>query len=253
LGSFTAVGAGKLSRRTFIQRSGLAALVAAVPGLLQARGLVDEALAQSTDLTTDTLNGLVAFMFPGDDPYSVAQGVTGSGPGGVGAGVVSTFIQNLDNFVPVGTPGLGDRSIPASGGVATLLNAYATQVNPAAAGGPFPSAFARLTFAQKAEVFRRFEGEAAAAGTELRFVAGILPGFAAFLCFSEAGVFDASTRSVTQRPVGWDVASYGGPAEGHREHLGYWKGKRKAIQSAGYRRRRRRQRLGRRRSRRRRR
>jgi hypothetical protein len=63
-------------------------------------------------------------------------------------------------------------------------------------------------------------------------------------------VFDAATRSVTQRPVGWDVASFAGPAEGHREHLGYWKGNRKAIQSAGYKRRRRRRRLGRRRGRR---
>jgi len=241
------MGAGELSRRTFLQRSGLVALGAALPGLLQARGLVDEALAQSGDLTSETLSGLVAFMLPGDDPYSVAQGVTAPGPGGVGANVVPTFIQNLDQFVPVGTPLTGDRSIPASGGVATLLNAYANQVNPAAAGGAFASPFARLSFADKAEVFRRFEREAAAEGTEVRFVAGILPGFAAFLCFSEAGVFDPATRSVTTRPVGWEVASYAGPAEGHREHLGYWKGRRKAIQSAGYKRRRKRRRLGRRR------
>jgi hypothetical protein len=91
-------------------------------------------------------------------------------------------------------------------------------------------------------VFKRFEADAAAADTELRFVAGILPGFAAFLAFSEAGVFDPATRGVTQRAVGWEVASYGGPAEGHREHLGYWKGNKKAIQSSGYARRRRRQR-----------
>jgi hypothetical protein len=244
------MGAGEVSRRTFLQRSGLVALGAALPGLLQARGLVDEALAQSADLTSDTLHGLVAFMFPGDDAYSRAQGVTGDGPGGVAANVVPTFIQNLDSYVPVGTPLGGDRSLPASGGVAALLNSYATEVNPAAAGGAFPSAFSRLSYAQKAEVFRRFEGEAATAGTEVRFVAGILPGFAAFLSFSEAGVFDPATRSVTARPVGWEVASYAGPAEGHREHLGYWKGRRKAIQTAGYKRRRRRQRLGRRRRRR---
>ena len=53
------MGAGELSRRTFLQRSGLAALGAALPGLLQARGLVDEALAQSGDLTSETLSGLV--------------------------------------------------------------------------------------------------------------------------------------------------------------------------------------------------
>ena len=217
-------------------------LAAVLPGLLQARGLVDEALAQSADLTHDTLSGLVAFMFPGDDPYSAAQGVTAPGPGGIAANVVATFIQNLDQYVPAGTPLTGDRSLPASSGVATLLNSYANQVNPAAAGGAFPSAFSRLSFAEKAEVFKRFESEAAAADTEVRFVAGILPGFAAFLSFSEAGVFDPATRGVTKRAVGWEVASYVGPAEGHREHLGYWKGRKKAVQSPGYARRRRRQR-----------
>ncbi len=241
--------AGEVSRRKFLQRGGLIGLAAALPGLLQARGLIDEALAQSTDLTVDTLNGLVAFILPGDDPYSAAQGQTAPGPGGVGSGAVPTFVTALDNFVPAGTATSGDRAIPASKGIATLLNAYATQVNPAAAGGAFPSAFARLSFAEKVEVFKRFEAEAAAEGTELRFVAGILPGFAAFLAFSEAGVFDPNNRAVTSRPVGWEIASFGGPAEGHREHLGYWKGRRKAAQSPGYTRRRRRQRAAARRRR----
>jgi hypothetical protein len=238
--------AGELSRRTFLQRTGLAGLAAALPGLLQLHGLVEEAMAQTADVTEDTLNALVAFVLPGNDDYSVAQGQSAPGPGGVGAGVVRTFISNLDNFVPAGTASAGDHSIPASSGVASLLNAYATQVNPVAAGGAFPSAFARLSFAEKAEVFKRFESEAATADTEVRFVAGILPGFAGFLTFSEASVFDAATNSVTQRAVGWDIAGFSGPAEGHREHIGYWKGKRKAVQSPGYARRRKRQRRGRR-------
>jgi hypothetical protein len=247
------MGAGEFSRRAFLQRTGLAGLALALPGLLELHGLVDDAIAQSADVTEDTLNGLIAFMVPGDDPYSVAQGQTAPGPGGVAANVVRTFIGNLDMFVPAGTATTGDRSIPGSSGVATLLNSYASQVNPVAAGGAFPSAFARLSFAEKAEVFKRFEAEAASADTELRFVAGILPGFAAFLAFSEAGVFDPATRGVTQRAVGWEIASYSGPAEGHREHLGYWKGKKKAIQSPGYARRRKRQRAAAARARRRRR
>jgi hypothetical protein len=243
------MSAGHVSRRTFLHRSGMLGLALAVPGLLQARGLIEEARAQTADVTADTLNALVAFILPGDDAYSVAQGQTAPGPGGVGSGVVPEFTKNLDNFVPAGTASSGDTSVPASGGVATLLNAYASQVNPAAVGGAFPSAFARLSFAEKAEVFKRFESDAAAADTELRFVAGILPGFAGFLIFSEAGVFDSATRSVTQRPVGWDIASFGGPAEGHKEHLGYWKGRRKAVQSPGYSRRRKRQRAASRRRR----
>jgi hypothetical protein len=221
-------------------------LAAAIPGLLELRGLVGEARAQAADLTADTLNGLIAFVFPGDDPYSAAQGVTAPGPGGVAANVVATFIDNLNHFVPAGTPLTGDQAVPAANGVATLLNSYALQVNPAASGGALASPFARLAFADKAEVFKRFESEAATVDTEARFVSGILPGFAAFLAFSEAGVIDPSTRAVTKRPVGWDVASYAGPADGHHDHLGYWKGNRTARQSAGYTRRRRRQRLGRR-------
>jgi hypothetical protein len=46
--------------------------------------------------------------------------------------------------------------------------------------------------------------------------------------------------------VSWDLSSYAGPADGHKEHLGYWKNRTKAVQSAGYARRRKRQRLGRR-------
>src|SRR5215217_2890090 len=162
------MGAGEVTRRSFLQRTGLVGLAAVLPGLLGARGLIDEALAQSADLTHDTLSGLVAFMFPGDDPYSAAQGVTAPGPGGIAANVVATFIQNLDQYVPAGTPLTGDRSLPASS--------------------------------------------------------------------------DVATRGVTKRAVGWEVASYVGPAEGHREHLGYWKGRKKAVQSPGYARRRRRQR-----------
>jgi hypothetical protein len=240
------MGAGEVTRRSFLQRTGLVGLAAALPGLLQVRGLVGEALAQSADLTADTLSGLVAFMFPGDDPYSAAQGVTAPGPGGIAANVVTTFIGNLNQYVPAGTPVTGNQAIPAAPAVAALLNSYAAQVNPAAAGGAFPSPFARLSFAEKAEVFKRLEGDVATDGTEVRFVAGILPGFAAFLAFSEAGVFDPATRAVTKRPVSWDLSSYSGPAEGHREHLGYWKGHKTARQSAGYARRRKRQRLGRR-------
>jgi hypothetical protein len=221
-------------------------LGAVLPGLLGARGLIDEALAQSADLTADTLSGVIAFMFPGDDPYSAAQGVTAPGPGGIAANVVDTFIKNLNQYVPAGTPVTGNQAVPAAPAVATLLNSYATQVNPGAAGGAFPSQFARLSFAEKAEVFKRLEGDAATEGTEVRFVAGILPGFAAFLAFSEAGVFDPATRSATKRPVSWDLSAYAGPADGHKEHLGYWKGRTKAVQSAGYARRRKRQRLGRR-------
>ncbi|MEA2428551.1 MAG: hypothetical protein QOF37_2179 [Thermoleophilaceae bacterium] len=219
-------------RRSFVRRAGLLGAALAtldVAALLESRGLLPAAQAQTLDLTTDTLSGLIAFIAPGDDPYSIAQGERASGPGGIGAGAVQALIDGLDHFVPANVLGPGSTTLPASGGVATLLNHYAERVNPAATGGGFASPFARLSFADKAKVFELFESEPAADGTELRFVAGILPGFSAFLAFSEVGVLDRATRKLTGRAVGWDIARYSGPAEGHAELRGYWHGHRSAL------------------------
>jgi hypothetical protein len=206
-------------------------MLAQVPAMLGAKGLLESAVAQSTDLTTDTLNGLVAFLAPGNDAYSKQQGQSTTRPGGVGSNAVKTFIYDLDEFVPASVFGSKGATVPSSGGVATLLNFYATQVNPAASGS-FPSPFARLSFAQKVEVFRRFESDPQWEGTEVRFVAGILPGFATFLIFSEAGAFDPRRRVLTARPVGWTLTNYAGPAEGWPEFRGYYQGRRR-VEGAG--------------------
>src|SRR5207247_2568269 len=152
---------------------------------------LEQAQAQSADYVADTLSGLVAFILPGDDEYSRAQGTPTAEPGGIAAGTVPVFIADLDRFVPASVGGSPSQTIPASGGVASLLNDYALQVNPAA-DGPFISPFARLSFAEKAEVFRRFEADEglSSAVQEFKFVSGILPGFVAFLAWSEAGVLD---------------------------------------------------------------
>jgi hypothetical protein len=221
--------AGGVSRRAFLQRAGLFGAAFAgfdLVALLDKKGLLATARAQSADLTVDTLSGLVAFVVPGDDQYSVAQGEKANGPGGIAAGGVEALISGLDRYVPVTTLG-GNQSLPASGGVAALLNEYATRVNPAAAGGAFPSQFARLSFEEKAKVFEMFEGDPTLEGTEVRFVAGILPGFCAFVSISEVGV-PQPDRKLSKRPVGWGIAKYGGPAEGHAELKGYYRGHRKA-------------------------
>src|SRR3954451_13585584 len=218
-----------VSRRAFLQRAGLfAGALASVDlvALLDKQGLLATAQAQSTDLTVDTLSGLIAFIVPGNDPYSVAQGVKANGPGGIAAGGVEALIAGLDRYVPVTTLG-GNQSLPASGGVDTLLNQYALRVNPAATGGGFPSPFARLSFKEKASVFEMFESDPTLEGTEVRFVAGILPGFVAFVSFSETAVLEPGHK-LSKRPVGWGIAKYGGPAEGHPEFRGYYRGHRSA-------------------------
>lgn len=223
-----------LSRRELLQRgavAGLAAALAPLPGLLGAPGLSGTAYAQSTDLTVDTFNGLMAFLAPGNDEYSTQQGQSTGRPGGVGANVVPTFITDLDEFVPASVFGAQGATVPASGGVASLLNSYATQVNPAAIG-PFLSPFARLSFADKAQVFQRLESDLEGSGTELAFVAGILPGFATFVTFSEAGAFDQATGELTGEPVGWQLTDYAGPSDGWPEFRGYYQGRR-SVKGAG--------------------
>ena len=220
------------SRRDLMQRAGMlgmAAFLAQLPGLLDARGLLTRAAAAEADLTRDTLKGLLAFILPGNDAYSKAQGASAHGPGAIGAGTLGPFIEALDNFVPASALGF-TSTIPASGGVATLLNSYAAQVNPAASGGDFPSPFARLSFKEKGEVFRLFEADMAAGSAlpELRFVSGILPGFVAFMAASEVGVLNPSTGKLNATPVAWKLARYGGPAEGHPEFKGYYQGRKKA-------------------------
>src|SRR4051794_22316902 len=146
------LGGDGFPRRTFVRRAGVfgAALATLdLAALLDSHGLLPAAQAQSLDLTADTLSGLIAFVAPGDDPYSVAQGERAGGPGGIAAGAVQALIEGLDEYVPADTVG-GSTTLPASGGVATLLNHYAERVNPAATGGGFASPFARLSFAEKA-------------------------------------------------------------------------------------------------------
>jgi hypothetical protein len=219
-----------LSRRAFLAAGGglgLSVALAGLPEALARHGWLDVAAAADSDLTSDTISGLAAFIIPGDDEYSVAQGVSTAEPGAVGAGAVPKTIEALDRYVPAPlVAGSSNLTIPASGGVASLLNAIALQVNPSASAGGFASPFARLSFAEKGEVFRRFESDPTLADTEFRFVAGILPGFIGFLGFSEAGVYENGKLSAV--PVGWRLSNYGGPREGWKELKGYYRGRRRA-------------------------
>ena len=223
--------AGGLSRRAFLERAGLtgaAAVLAQIPGFLARQGWLEAALAAETDVTRDTLNALVAFVVPGPDDYSKAQGESSKQPGGIQAGTTSALIELLDRFVGTSE----GPTLPSSGGVAALLNGTALQVNPAAAHGAFLSPFARLSFAEKIEVFHRLEQ--ITEGSELRFVSGIVIGAVGFLAYGEAGVFDAATGRLTGTPVGWKISHYDGIAEGRNELKGYWQGRRSVHTSHRY-------------------
>jgi hypothetical protein len=182
------------SRREFL------GLLAGLSGAL-ATARLPAAHAATPDLVHDTLDGLIAFVVPGPDAYSIAQGVSTSEPGGIDA-------------VPA-VPGFAAT-------LAGVLNSVAQQVNPAA-DGPFLSPFARLSYGEKVAVFAALD-----ATEPLKPVAGFLPAIVAFLAYSEAGVFDPGTRTLTGTPVGWITSHYTGVADGRDEFRGYFQNRRRA-------------------------
>jgi len=202
--------AGRVSRRGFVGQVFAATLAAA---LVQARGFVagrpsyEELLGSPLDIVHDTFNGLLAFVVPGRDAYSTHQGVTTPEPGGVEIAPVPVLAATLD-----GTTFLPNFSAI----VAATLNGLAQTIDPAAVA-PFQSPFANLPFAGKAAVFQIMD-----ATDPLKPLAGVLPAFVAFFCYSESGVFDVATRTIAGEPPGWRLSAYQGVADGRDEFLGYF-------------------------------
>lgn len=203
-----------VSRRTFVTSVLCASAATAIVqgrGFLASRGWLGAAEASQPDLVHDSINGLFAFVVPGSDPYSIAQDMTTTEPGGVASGAVDQFIATLDATAPF--------ILTFSDMVARVLNGLAHEVNPAAAGA-FISPFACLSFTEKAAVFRIMD-----ATESLALLGGVLPAFVAYFCYSESGVFDPATRTLTEQPLGWQLSHYTGVADGRDELLGYFDGR----------------------------
>lgn len=278
-----------LSRRQFLARVGVLSAAAGLLGptgwrLPGARAQVAEAAMVLKQLSRDTFNGLIAFVVPGSDVYSVAQGVMADGPGGIDAKATDFLLSAVDFFLPFpdhyvapivqamrqGSQEFGfppesldvpaevarqldigleqifasDDTVPLALLFAMTFNFLATRVNPAAASGSFLSPFARLTFEEKAaawELFEKpdpdlvamFDAQLPEPQTEsvsgvLRFAAGALLEFAGFGTYSEYGAFDNQTRTLTGRPVGWDLSNFQRAVDGWDDFKGYWKGRKAA-------------------------
>jgi hypothetical protein len=232
-----------LTRRDFLAYcGGLAAASATVytlPDVLGSRGWWSAAYGQDTDLVLDTYNGLAAMLWPGNDAYSLAQGESNDKPGAIAANAGHHTMVALDGLVPGPHTALSTShgTVPLSGSVASAINTVALAVSPAAVGGAFPSPFARLSFADKAGVWRTLEEDTRQVSDldpthslgVLQFVFGVLPALVQFFAFSEIDVFDPATRTLRRRPVGWDHCSYLGtrlePVEGWDEFQGYYQGR----------------------------
>ena len=181
-----------------------------------------EARAAEPDTTRDAINGFVAFIVPGSDVYSKAQGVTVPGPGGIGAGATDPVIAIIDRV-------MGDaagNAVPSSAATAGLLESAAKKIDPNASRGGFASNFSRLSFDQKLAAIRGIETDPALAS-----VAGLLsslPALVGLTVYSEVAVLDRRTRVPRRRPVGWRLTNYAGSSDGWPELRGYYGGRRKA-------------------------
>jgi hypothetical protein len=208
------------SRRSFLGNSLLLSAAVAFSqstGFLGSRGWLESAESATLDLLHDTFDGLLAFVVPGSDSYSIAQGVDTPGvPGGIDAGVTDALIAMLDDTAPF---------LPSfSAQIAAALNglAQAVTVNTRGSGNSVTQ-FSKLFFAEKVAVFQIMD-----ATDELKLLAGLLPVLTAFLIYSEGGAYDPETHSLTAQPVGWQISNYQGVSDGRDEFKGYFANRRTA-------------------------
>jgi hypothetical protein len=114
-----------VTRRNFLGHALLASASSALiqaSGFLGAKGWLNDARAAAADATFDTFNGLLAFVVPGSDSYSSAQGVSTPELGGVSVGAANVLIATMDESTPF---------VPSfSAQVAAILNGLALAVNP---------------------------------------------------------------------------------------------------------------------------
>jgi len=210
-GSATKVSEGSrvLSRRQFASWLGLSGVAVAFvrSPFAHERGWIRAAAGVRLNEIDDTFNGFLVFVVPGPDPYSSQQGVRTTEPGAMEANATDVLIETLDDSAPYAPQ--------FSAIVAAILNDLALVVNPAPAG-PFQSHFANLSFGEKAFVIQIMDSVPA-----LKPLSGILLAFGAYLVYSEAGVFDPASRTLTGTPVGWTLSGYEGVADGRDELVGY--------------------------------
>lgn len=199
-----------LTRRAFVAQ--LSAALVAFEGSRLLGPWAGRVSAAAPPPVVDSFSALVAFVVPGSDSYSVAQGVSTPEPGGVDAGIIDHLIESFDLASP--TP----PSFPSTSAfVAYVLDQFAFAVS----GGQ--SGFAGLSYGDKMTVFFLMEQDPQAAPLAQAVIT-----LAAFASYSEAGVFDPATRTLTGTPVGWELTGYPGVSDGRDEFVGYYRGRRTA-------------------------
>ena len=235
-----------------------------------------------TDPTFDTMAGIASFAVPGDDVFSQTQGVVTAGPAGVAAGTpqfltmvfnqvlldpttIMMLVERLrpllekvifpdgtDACASIGSAIRQRNTLPLAPVVVALINGLAIEVDPTSAAGAHAAPFPRLSWHEKAKVWRRLEydlprqleppewtlespvlrnlAEAieSIAGI-IEYVGGVTLPLAAFFAYSETLYHDRERQALTERPVGWDRSNYMPgrlwPADGWDDFKGYYQGR----------------------------
>jgi hypothetical protein len=137
----------------------------------------------------------------------------------------------------------GPVTPPFSQVATLLLSLVATQVNPSTVTGAFLTPYARLSLGEKAAVASLLEDPNSpvmqAIGAQLPpelqqlvpglvlYMVGGLIALAGFGTYGEWATFDPLRRSVSSRPVGWDLCGYDpGVLDGWDDFQGYYQGRR---------------------------
>lgn len=161
------------------------------------------------------------------------------GPSVVTIGLVDDAVQFIIE---------NDDTAPLSLPVALLLNYVATATDPASLHGAFLSPFSRLSFADKARAMAMIEVsqsqlvalldtqvpqplQASVSGL-LQFLGGALHEFAAFGSLGESPRFDPATRTLTGRPVGWQLTGFlpdNQTGDGWDDLLGFYQDRREVT------------------------
>lgn len=211
------------TRRRFLAgMAGTAAALMGITALFSAEAIARPAAAAPP--VRDTICGILAFVVPGNDPYSRHQGVSTDRVGGATEDAAASLEHTFDHASPVPLLGRAGGNLPGAAAVAALVNMYAVTVDAGSLVGPFAAPFANLNHAAKARVFELLDTEPQFDGTMLTYVVNAIPTLAAFAAYSEVSAFDPDRRVLTGRPVGWELARYDGVADGWDEFAGYYRG-----------------------------
>jgi len=195
------------------------AIAAAAPSLMLKSNKAEAAVIPDS-MIAETMSAVLAFVVPGNDPFSVQQGLTHPTPGGVEAGATIPLIYGLNVAAPA-PPGFDTLSEALS----VILISLAPYIAPGVTG-PFMSPFANMSFEQKLALFAAMDG--GAFGPDFVGLTAPMITFAGMMSYSEAPVFNPMTGELVATPAGWIISGYEGVSDGRKEFKGYFKNRRAA-------------------------